>query len=271
MPTSSPQPLDYDQQRLITIIKTTHTNLAVARKVRVAEIERRTAAAKRAIQSEYEGRIEAAAEAIKLDVDAEIAHHESSLDEALIAAYNAGIPIRRMALDGFGNRFDGAVHQMLRDLRTDGRIGNRVGYQRNTTDALDGETVVEFPKALDVEEMLSEVVTVREPIFTREARKLVLVEADPDGNSEVSVDSVLLEMDPRDPYLKSILSNARPGTPYMRATTATLYLHPATGALTVFESKEEGDVLWDHPVARWVKDHPEEAREGFDSAFLYVD
>jgi hypothetical protein len=270
MPTSSPQPLDYDQQRLITIIKSTHTNLAVARKTRVAEIERRTAAAKRAIQAEYEGRIEAATEAIKLDVDGEIAHHESSLDEALIAAYNAGIPIRRMALDGFGNRFDGAVHQMLRDLRTDGRLGNRVGYQRNTSDALDGETAVEFPKPVDIETMLSDVVTVQAPVFTREPRKLVLVEADANGENEVSVDIVLLEMDPRDPYFKSIHPNARPGTPFLRATTATLYKHPATGALMVHESKEEGDVLWDHPVARWVKDHPEEAHVGFDTAFLYA-
>jgi len=36
--------------------------------------------------------------------------------------------------------------------------------------------------------------------------------------------------------------------------------------LTAFESKETGETIWDHPVARWVKDHPEEARAGFDRA-----
>lgn len=70
-------------------------------------------------------------------------------------------------------------------------------------------------------------------------------------------------MDARDPYFASIAKNARRGTPYRHATTATLYQHPATGELTVHESKETGETLWDHPVARWVKDNYRDALREF--------
>src|SRR5690606_35699317 len=124
-----------------------HKTLALAPKTRVAEIARRTAAekervdanlrngiqrieqeaaaAKLRLQQETQRSVTESVESVRIDVDREVAVHESNLDEALIAAYNDGVPIRRIALEGFGNRYDGGVQQLLTKLRNDGRIGHR--------------------------------------------------------------------------------------------------------------------------------------------------
>lgn len=252
------KPLELHQQELINVVKAAHSNLIVARKVKAQEIERRLAEAR--IQAERDW--DATEVRIREDVAAEIAAHEAAQDEAVITAYEAGIPVRAIALDGFGNRLDGAVHQILRTLRQDGRVGNVIGYQTRKGEP---ERVVEFPTAVDVQSVLEESLELQPPTFSPRD-ELVLVEADALGNDAVTVPAITLQLDARDPWFKSIAHNARPSTPYLHATTCTLYLHPGTGELTVHESKELGDVLWDHPVARWVKEHPTEARIGFDSA-----
>lgn len=252
------KPLTKHQQELINVVKSAHDTLLVARRVKSQEVERRLAEAR--IQAERDwDEIEAR---IRHDVIAEIAVHESNEDEALIAAYEAGVPVRNIALQGFGNRLDGAVHQKLRDLRADGRVGNVEGYQPRLTD---GDRVVSFPKPVDVETILAEKTTISPPVFTLDG-PLVLVPADTSGLNEIAVPSVKITMDERDPYFKQIEGNMRKGTQWKGATHATLYLHPATGALIAHESKEPGDILWDHPVARWVKDHESEARAGVEAA-----
>ena len=257
-----PKPLDLHQQELVNIVKAAHRTLAVARKTRTTELARRIAEAKLA----SERRLERELVLIKMDLDAEVVAHETNLDEALIAAYSEGVPIRRIAFDGFGNRYDGGVQQLLVKLRADGRLGNREGWQRNTDE--DVEPTVIFPEPVDLSGILAESTTIAEPTFLRLPSPITLVEADAAGEDGVYAEAVLLTLDSRDPWFKRIEKNARPGTPFLHATTVTLYLHPATGELQTFESRETGETFWDHPVARWVKDHPEEALAGFRVALV---
>lgn len=256
---SNQKPLDIHQQELVNLIRAAHQTLALARKTRSTELARRLAEGKLQIEREWENR----QAAIKMDLDAEVAVHESNLDEAMIGAYNNGVPIRRIALDGFGNRYDGGVQQLFTRLRSDGRVGSRDGFQRNSKESA---PTASFPKPINVEGILNESTTIDGPAFLHLPEPITLVEADPDGQNGVYAEAVTLTMDPRDPYFARIQKNARVGTPYLHATEATLYLHPATGELVTQESRETGDLIWDHPVARWVKDHPEEAREGFEAA-----
>lgn len=258
--------IDHQQQELLNIIKAAHQNLAIARKVRESELRRRTTEDRRRIEGESQVAIEESGARIRVELEAEIAQHESALDESLIVAYNQGVPIRRIALDGFGNRYDGAVHAMLRTLRNDGRVGNREGYQRNAGDLNPGDVTTEFPKPINVESLLSEATTMLAPRFLPTPERVVLVEADADGVGEISVPGVTLTLDARDPWFARIAKTGRAGTPYKHATHCTLYRHPFTRDLLSLESKETGATTWDHPVARWAIDHPVDAAEGFDAA-----
>jgi hypothetical protein len=259
---NSPKPLDSQQQSLINIIKSAHTNLAVARKTKVSETDRRIAESR----IRFERAQEQAEARIRVEMDAEVAAHGAALDDALIVAYNHGVPMRRIALDGFGSRYDGAVNALIRELRKDGRVGNRVGYQRNTTEELDTAATTAFPSVININGILAEATTVNHAAFYKADELLELVAPDQNGNDGISVEAVYFEMDARDSWFKEIEKDARVGTQHKHATSCTLYLHPATGELTALESRELGDTIWDHPVARWVKQHPAEARAGFDSA-----
>lgn len=256
--------VDHHQQELVNIIKAAHQNLSIARKTAAKELTRRRDAEALRVKNEAALALEAGMLRVKMELDAEVETHASALDEALIAAYNAGVPIRRIALDGFGNRYDGGVHQMLRAVRVDGRLGNREGYQRNTGDGED--TAVTFPKPIDVNQILADATNVAKPKFTLLPEPLVLLEAGTNGEDEVSVMAIQLEMDSRDPYFAQIAKNARKNTPFRHATTCTIYMHPATGELMTHESRETGESTWDHPVARWVKDNPDDAMLGVLSA-----
>ena len=264
---SEQKSLDTHQLELVNIIKIAHSTLSIARKVRAAELDRRVNIAK----LDAERALEQALAGIRIALDAEIAVHESALDESLIAAYNANVPIRRIALTGFGNRYDGAVHQLISKLRTDGRVGNRVGYQINgATSIEDSTTRLFFPEPVDIDGILNDASTIAKPIFAALPDRLIIVEADPSDpvSLNVTVQAVRLEMDARDPWFRSIAKNARPGTPHLTATSCTLYRHPATGQIVTHESRESGAVAWDHPVARWVVDNYSEAAIGFDAATL---
>lgn len=259
-----PRPLTDHQQEMLNLVKAAHRTHAVARRVKASEIARRLSEARIKVQREWD-EIEAG---IRLDVADEIAVHDSNLDEALIAAYDAGVPVRRIALDGFGNRVDGAVHARLAALRADGRVGNAEDY--NVINPATGEiddtirTTV-LPEQIDVAAVLAEKYTISEPELTLLPDPLVLLEESAPGAGDgISVQAVRITMDERDPYFNTIAGNARKGSPHKNATTATLYLHPATGELTTHESKEAGELIWDHPVCRFVKDHPSEVREEFD-------
>jgi hypothetical protein len=258
------RPLDEHQQKLVAIVKAAHQNLAIARKTKAQEYQRRTSLMRAELEMELLRKIDEGNERIRLELDAEVTAHEGSLDDSLIAAYNAGIPVLRIAREGFGNRYPGGVQQLLVKLRNDGLIGSTVGQQRNTNDGI--TPTIAFPKAIDVEATINEANTISAPVFTLLPDRLELVPGDP----TFSVAAVQVNMDPRDPWFKHIEANARPGTPYKRATDCTIYLHPATGDLTVYESKEEGETLWDHPVARWVYTHLEEVMSSYRVATLSV-
>ena len=252
---NAPKPLTIEQQQLINVVKATHDTLILARRLKAQEVERRLDEAR--IQHERDwAKTEAQ---IRIDMDREITAHASAQDEAVIVAYNHDIPVRRIALEGFGNRLDGAVHSILRDLRKDGRVGNAVGYQGGRDSNTAVEAGVVFPETVQVEEILSDALVIQDVEFSL-GETLELVPGAPEYNAQ----SVIVSLDIRDPYRRRIEKNARPGTPFMHALTATLYRHPATGELMVLESNEEGDVYWDHPVARWVKDHREQAESEFD-------
>ena len=245
------KPLDTHQQRLVNIIVQAHKNLALARKAKVSETERRIDEAR----IRHARLLEQAELAVRYDVEKEIEQHAAALEESVIAAYEAEVPIRRIALDGFGNRHDGAVHAMLRELRKDGRVGNR-GSET---------TAVSFPPAIDFNEAINAVNEIQEPKFELMADPLVLVPAT-NPEDEVTVQAVKLTMDARDPFFREIAADARPNTPFKDAVTCTLYLHPFSGELTTHESKETGEMIWDHPIARWVKKNRDEALSGFKSA-----
>ena len=248
------------QTTLLNILRAARKNSDTARRIREREISRRLAEAKLEAQRQWD-RIE---NDIRVEVNDEVTRHAAAVDEALIAAYNAGVPVRRIALDGFGNRHDGNVHVMLKALRADGRVGNAVGFQINA----DGEDhrTVEFPQAAVIEEMLEEHTTIKEPEITLLDSGLVLVpESAPGAGDGITVAAATLTLDSRDPYFHSIRDNARKGTLHRQATTATIYIHPGTGKLVAHESAENGDLIWDHPVARFVKDHNEQVRAEFEA------
>ncbi len=257
---TSPRPLDEHQQKLISIVKAAHQNLAIARKTKAQEYQRRASLMRAELEAELLRKIEEGNERIKLELDSEVVAHEAALDDALIASYNASIPVLRIAREGFGNRYPGGVQQLLVKLRTAGLIGSSEDYQRNSGDEV--PATITFPEPIDVEATLSEATTIEKPTYTLLPEPLSLVP----GEKEYDVLQVRLSMSPRDPWFGSIKGSARPGTPYLYATFCTLYLHPTTKELTVYESKEEGETFWDHPVARYVYTHMEEARAGYDAA-----
>jgi hypothetical protein len=260
-----PKPLSTHQQELVNVVKVAHQNLALARKLRAREIDLRITAQKKALAEQLERDIER----IRDDVDREITQHEAALDTALIGAYENGVPILRIATDGFGNRYPGAVQALIVKLREEGLVGSSEGYQRNTADPDDIDIEVSFPKPVNADELLTDRTTIADAIFSTPFDFELVAESAPGAGDGINVKAVTLTMDTRDPYFKAIEKNARPGTPFLGATSVTLYQHPTTGELITHESNEPGTTLWDHPVARWVKDHPEEARIGFDSAIRF--
>lgn len=283
------QPLDPHQQELVSIVKAAHQNLALARKFKSQELARRLAAHKLGVdqaaerkradlKAKYEAdlaatghaqlsALETGSERIRLDLDGEVVTHESALDEALMGAYSGGVPIMRIAVDGFGNRYPGAVQQLINKLRAEGLVGSSVGYQRNSTPAEETDARVEFPKPINVESLLNEASTISEPVFSALDGPLILWESRTDSSENIETTGVLLTMDDRDPYFKSIAKSMRVGlNPQIAAArTAHLYVDGA-GKLSAQESNEVADTYWDHPVARWVKDHPAEALAGFNRA-----
>lgn len=254
------------QEKLLSTVKAAHANLEVARRTKDRETARRIAEAKIQAQREWD-RVE---ELIRIDVAASVNLHATALDEALIAAYNAGVPVRNIARDGFGNRHDSNVHVMLRKLREDARVGNVVGYQ-GREDESDERSIV-FPDPINVEAILLEANEIQDPEITLLDEPFTLVEESaPGAGDNVEVRAAVIKLDARDPYFSMIRGNHRKGSPYMNATKATIYVHPGSGKLVAHESAEEGDMIWDHPVARFVKDHNDQVREEFDRLVAEAD
>jgi hypothetical protein len=256
---AAPKPLDSHQRELVNLIKAAHRNLGLARDTRKAEEARRLHEAKLQAARDWEK----IAFGIRDDLDRELTEHASALDEALIAAYEAGVPVRAIALQGFGNQFDGGVQGKLRDLRQDGRLGMRHGHQRNKQDAV--ESHVAFPTPIDVEAVLEEATTVALPTFEPIGR-YVLFEATA-KEAEVAVDqAVLVTMDSRDPFFRDIEEQASFSAD-RGSLSVVLYDNPfKPGELRAPGLNLDPKERWMNRVAYWVALHPVEAREQFDAA-----
>ena len=169
------RPRTEHEQKLINIVKAAHQNLAVARKTKAQEYQRRIALLHAELEADMLRKTEEGMARLKLELDSEVVAHEASLDDALIAAYEAGIPVLQIARDGFGNRYPGGVQQLLVKLRNDGLIGSSTGYQRNTSD--DVTPVVAFPEAIDVTATINEALTINDPAYIEIARRRIASDA----------------------------------------------------------------------------------------------
>lgn len=252
-------PLTEDQEKILATLKAANQSHQLARRTKTNEIARRISEAK----IEMQRKLEETEELIRINIANEIAQHASNADEALIAAYNAGITVRVIARDGFGNRHDTNVHALLRKLREDSRVGNVVGFQERSDGTTDRQIV--YPEPVNMDQIILEATQIADPeVILHEEPFELLPPSSPGANDGVTVQAATIKLDHRDNYLASIRGNARKGSPYTAATTATIYIHPGSGQLVAHESREEGDLIWDHPIARFVKDHNDEVREEFD-------
>lgn len=254
------KPLDAYQRELVNLVKAAHTTVDVARRTSSTELSRRIRENRIRIEREHDE----SETQIKIDMDAEMVLHQSNLDEALIAAYEANVPIRQIALDGFGNQYTGGAQQRISKLRDDGRIGSKTGYQRNTGDS---EPASSYPKPVDVASILAEATTMQAPTFKLMEQELVVIAATPTEEAITVSSYARLTMDERDPWFRSILGDAAPGAT-LGATTATLFWNPYNATeMRVLGSTEKIGKKWHDPVAYWVALHPVEAFIGFKSAF----
>lgn len=245
---ASQKPLDPQQNQLVGLIRVAHTNLQVAHRSRSSELARRLRENKLRIERDLE-QTEAA---IKINIDYEMAQHQSSLDETIIAAFNAGVPIRRIALDGFGNQYDGQANARLVKLRDEGRVGTKINYQRGSTPNL--EEVV-FPQPVVFEQLLSEATVVAEPAF----KYLGPTEA-ADGTM---VGAVTLTIDGRDPWLKTVQDRKAYGATH--SLSVVLFINPYRDNLMAFDASLDPELRWDNAAAYWVATHAETARASFDA------
>lgn len=254
------KPLDPHQRELVNIVKAAHRTLGLARSTKQAEQERRLQEAKFKAARDWE-KIEFA---IRDDMDREITAHASNLDEALIAAYNAGIPMLQIAREGFGLQFAGTVQQKIVKLRNDGRVGNRVGYHPN-----EPNTEVVFPEPVDVTAVLAEATEIEPPVFKRwstEDEPYVIIPATATEDAITTTNAVMVTMDARDPYFRTIQDQAS-FSANRDPRPVILYLNPYNAdELVAAEYSLDPTQRWMNPVAFWLAEHPAEARMGFDAA-----
>lgn len=248
-------PLDAHQTELLNLVKVSHANLLLARQVRAAEAGRRRKVAK----IEVERILESKLAQIDVDLENEMAAHASAEDEALIAAFEAGIPQRRIALDGFGNQYDGAVVQKLVKLREDGRIGNKIGYQRNNRAPEDSAQVV-FPEPFDIDTELAEAQQIPDIDFQYAG----IYEA-ADGSE---VDSVNVIIDKRDPWIRAAHQFKAFGA--TDSLVVTIFLNPYRDELVAVDETLDPDKKWNNVAAYWVAKHPTEARTAYNAAIASV-
>lgn len=248
--------LDIHQQELVNVVKAAHSTLAVARQTKSTEQARRIAELKLRLDREFEEE----SEKIRHDLDFALTQHEVNLDEALIAAYNNGIPIAVISAEGFGNRYAGTTQQLLNKLREDGRVGSSERGRR-------GETrKVAFPEPVDVDSVLKESLTPTERTWEALDERLEIAPAFEDRPA-ILVDSVRLTFDSRDPWFRSIPLPPHPdNVKYLHANTLVVFRNPGTGQIVSKDHREVSALFYEHPIARWVKDHQDEASAAFDAA-----
>lgn len=246
--------------------------LAAARKARI-DYE----VAKRSRAQAIELKVNELRAQVIVQVDDAINAHARALDDAMLAAVDAGVPIRRIAFDAFGARHDASVRRMIHEALADRRrhqheIGEVSGNDAEEPVALSdlppmeveierGEiaiTEVDLPSHI-----LGNDAPVGAPRFTLVEVEHVLYE---DGTERVTVPTVRVELDPLDPWIPQVREFARKGSEHRNTTVCTIYRNPGTGKMIALESSEPGSTFYDHLAARWVKDHQDEASAGYDAA-----
>jgi len=225
--------LNTEQELLLDATSAAYATARIAKNIANVEIKRRLAEANAQIQ---------------IDVEREIAQHEAELDEAIIAAIEGGVPALQIAIRAFGAKSPMGVYKRVWALRDDGRLNPSLVI--NNIPIRPADTAM--PESPEVAKMIS----VQPPSFTPEE---VPYEVAPG----IRVSTVRLQLDARDPWFRDVADRLRPGTPFKRADHCILYRHPNTDEILAIESREVGDTMVDHPVARWALEHPDEVVAAF--------
>lgn len=240
-----------NQQELLTGVREARMTLVEARKSKPAEIDRRAAllavqiAEAEARLAEEKRNIAAAKARLAAEVEDDINLLEIAFDDALLAAVEAGVPIRRIAIDALGTPHDASVRRMIFEAQADGR-----------ENVVSGNSLIPKPP-----ESPRASLPVGGPRFT-------LVDADytlyDDGAERYSAPTVLVELDPLDPWIGTMLDKGIKGSPDLTNTVCTMYRNPGTGQMRTLED-DPGSEFYTHLAARWVKEHQAEAASGYDA------
>lgn len=258
----APKPLTPAQASALVAIREARVLRDVARRNRSLEIERRLADVKARIA---------------IEVDDQITALERSLNEAMVAAVEQGVSIRRIAFDAMGATYDGSVRRIIHEAMADARRGSldeaEAEYRSRFGGEGDGASQFE-PDAPPVsgnsfipEPIWAQADGLQPPVggprFTLVDPEHILFD---DGSERITVPTVAVEIDPLDPWILEVRENGRKGSEFLNATTCTIYRNPGTGKMVALESREDGASFYDHLAARWVKDHQEQASAGYDEA-----
>lgn len=237
------KPLTPGQQVALSNVRTARISHEVAKRTRRAEIDRRMA--------DVEARI-------AIEVDARITALDVELDEALLAAVDAGVSIRRIAHEAMNASHDGSVRRMIHEALEDRRNEE---LDEHAGKVVSGNPQAQEIAALDLERSREEH-PIGAPRFTLDKAEYVLYE---DSTDRITAPTARLELDPFDPWIASVRENGRKGSEFLSATECTIYRNPGDGKIVALESKEVGSTFYDHLAARWVKDHQAEAAAGYDA------
>lgn len=238
---ASRNPLSPAQQVALANVREARIAYELAKRNRRAEIDRRMA--------DVEARI-------TLEVNDQVAALDVQLDDAMIAAVDAGVSIRRIAIDAMGATHDGSVRRMIHEALAD----RRNEELDSVTGGVSGNSLI--PEvALDIERARQQQ-PVGAPRFTLHTAEHVLYE---DQDQRIVAPTVTLELDPFDPWIATMSENGRKGSETLSATVCTIYRNPGDGKIVALESRESGTTFYDHLAARWVKDHQAEAAAGYDA------
>lgn len=247
---SKNRPLEPAQQVILAKVRDARIALDAARRNRKTEIDRR---------------INLVLSSITADVDDEINALDLTLDNLMIQAVESGVSIRKIATLAMGATHDGSVRRMIHEAMADRRReeqdqervergGSPLAVLAGEMAPVSGNSTIADPDDLPVTGGTR---------FTLDQVEHVLYE---DANERIVVATVIVELDPLDPWISTMRDLGRKGSEHLTATTCTIYRNPGDGKMIALESREPGDTFYDHLAARWVKDHQDDASRGYDQA-----
>lgn len=247
---SKNRPLEPAQQVILAKVRDARVALDAARRNRKTEIDRR---------------INLVLSSITADVDDEINALDLTLDNLMIQAVESGVSIRKIATLAMGATHDGSVRRMIHEAMADRRReeqdeervergGSPLAVLAGEMAPVSGNSTIADPDDLPVTGGTR---------FTLDQVEHVLYE---DANERIVVATVVVDLDPLDPWISTMRDLGRKGSENLTTTTCTIYRNPGDGKMIALESREPGDTFYDHLAARWVKDHQDDASRGYDQA-----